>query len=662
MTYARLVPLLLMLAAFVLWSSVGERPAQAVDIAPGLDYWETPPAGAAQDFSGAPVPADFFDPGSDPFSGAVCLNGNPLTPALTGMADTVIRRLDTINLPDPTPVMDTVPIELVQLSLVSCSPITVTYFGGFSPELWDMSISLSPTPAPQGQMTVTKAHPNGGVFTSQFFVQPLFTFTRVADSAVRVLDTGGALPPTLFQAAGPSPWVHNCDPPYLPSGTNFCPGMDASNNRVPGQYNAPTAQQTLQTACFDPDLDGVGSCVDNCPTTFNPAQLDTDGDGIGDDCDPTPLGDVPPGLDYFETPAGSGLYDFVNDPIPADFFAPGADPFTGTVCLGGDPLDLLNFGTADTVIERFRPANLPGPVPSTDTVPIELVQLSLVSCSPITVTSITDPPSFWDITVTLSTINPPPGQMTVTKAHPNGGVFTAQFNVLPRFTFTEVGNPTNQRVLDFGIDGRPPTLFQPVAPAPWVFTPCHTAFVIGAGTNFCPGVQTFDDRVPTQYVDPPPVPPIAQQTLQTACYDSDLDGVGVCVDNCPTVANANQANQDGDQWGDACDNCPATATLWMVPPLDNDCDGFTTAAEGSITTDPADPCANTPVPNDEADDRWPADLDDNQAVNVIDVLALKPWFNTTVPPTSARYDIAPGGGVNVIDVLAVKPFFNKTCT
>ncbi|HEX4823034.1 MAG TPA: thrombospondin type 3 repeat-containing protein [Candidatus Polarisedimenticolaceae bacterium] len=48
---------------------------------------------------------------------------------------------------------------------------------------------------------------------------------------------------------------------------------------------------------------------------------------------------------------------------------------------------------------------------------------------------------------------------------------------------------------------------------------------------------------------------------------NDVDGDGVCgnVDNCPTVANANQANQDGDAFGDACDPCP-------LDPL-NDADG-----------------------------------------------------------------------------------------
>lgn len=40
--------------------------------------------------------------------------------------------------------------------------------------------------------------------------------------------------------------------------------------------------------------------------------------------------------------------------------------------------------------------------------------------------------------------------------------------------------------------------------------------------------------------------------------DSDGDGVADEVDNCPHVANPDQADSDGDGVGDACDSCPET--------------------------------------------------------------------------------------------------------
>lgn len=41
--------------------------------------------------------------------------------------------------------------------------------------------------------------------------------------------------------------------------------------------------------------------------------------------------------------------------------------------------------------------------------------------------------------------------------------------------------------------------------------------------------------------------------------DSDHDGIDDSLDNCPYVANPDQADGDGDGLGDVCDNCVATA-------------------------------------------------------------------------------------------------------
>jgi len=51
--------------------------------------------------------------------------------------------------------------------------------------------------------------------------------------------------------------------------------------------------------------------------------------------------------------------------------------------------------------------------------------------------------------------------------------------------------------------------------------------------------------------------------------DLDGDGVDNAHDNCPQVAN-DQANEDGDRFGDPCDPCPVSADADPVVDEDND--------------------------------------------------------------------------------------------
>jgi len=144
--------------------------------------------------------------------------------------------------------------------------------------------------------------------------------------------------------------------------------------------------------------------------------------------------------------------------------------------------------------------------------------------------------------------------------------------------------------------------------------------------------------------------------------DSDGDGALDPFDNCPTVANLDQADNDGDAWGDACDNCPAVATLWFAPVGDDDCDGFTTADEEYVGTDPLDACPETSTPNDEDPDAWPVDMDDDQDADIVDVLKYKPYILTSVPPSPQRFDFDGDGDIDIVDILKYKPFILKSCT
>ncbi len=74
--------------------------------------------------------------------------------------------------------------------------------------------------------------------------------------------------------------------------------------------------------------------------------------------------------------------------------------------------------------------------------------------------------------------------------------------------------------------------------------------------------------------------------------DADGDGIGDVPDNCPTIANAGQANFDGDMNGDVCDRCETVVDAGT----DTDADGLDDACD-TCTTLANPPLAGSPTAN-----------------------------------------------------------------
>ncbi|MCK4340197.1 MAG: hypothetical protein KAY37_00550 [Phycisphaerae bacterium] len=258
------------------------------------------------------VPAGFFfsegELESEPFTDNVCFRGDPLEPGGPfGDADTLIRRWEEPfdRCTPPTPVPETVSIELVELNLVSLEPIKVQIgtdpsdcdgngevdvdeinanggSGGVGGLLdqnengnldvceWDVVVGLSEVAPPEGFLTAEKTHCNGGTFFTSLNVQPQFLFTNVADGAELILDTGVYGIPYItidIPAEEPLDWVHHVDPGFVivnPICTDFHPGI-ADEDPTKWDYNS-------------------NDILDDCDIEHGTSQ-DCNTNGVPDECD-----------------------------------------------------------------------------------------------------------------------------------------------------------------------------------------------------------------------------------------------------------------------------------------------------------------------------------------------------------------------------------------
>ena len=105
--------------------------------------------------------------------------------------------------------------------------------------------------------------------------------------------------------------------------------------------------------------------------------------------------------------------------------------------------------------------------------------------------------------------------------------------------------------------------------------------------------------------------------------------------------------------------------FWPIHADDPDCDGFDTATETFLGTDPSGQCAADSTSNNEPEpDKWPMDFDDSQGANLADVGFYIAVLNAIKPDPlySERFDLNMDGRINLADVGFFVTFLNKSCS
>lgn len=290
-----------------------------------------------------PLPAGFFDPGSEPFlpppdwwyGASVGGAGSPeATP------DLVVRRTDVaLLMPDG---IAEVGVEVTALNLQGRTLIEVSYGGDRPTELWSAEMGLDPDQPPAAGRLVLGTGPCGdeGTVRGRLQILPRLRFIRVADGAVRTWQPGAdfVLEWTLNRAHWVWPqeltslglaatsgapvdagigfawgWrgdrcLPECDPFLLQirpealllgrDGVGmglhpWLPEVEVSDDDADGVPSlVDNAVDHYNPFQEDRDDDGVGDLADNAPDVGNPCQEDVDGDGVGDEAQLPPLGVV----------------------------------------------------------------------------------------------------------------------------------------------------------------------------------------------------------------------------------------------------------------------------------------------------------------------------------------------------------------------------------
>jgi len=541
-----------------IWDAGCAAAARSMCVPAGDDCWETECGRTQFDFCDRPIPADFFDPGSLPFDGLVLLGGSG-----DPSPDTFLTRRETMIL-NGIGASDEVPIELVELSLVSCEPITLRYSNGQADELWDVEIGLSTNgpPTPPGSINTTKTHDNGGTFDATFPVLPVFTFTKVGsrstsagtptgDNGVggrrrvgtdsrRVLtgrdehlrttidEDAVATGCIVFQtlSANPYPGGGSYSAGTSGAGTDTLTLPGGSDQRVwvelfISNWGCTGGQMGTWQATYGPDgvlPVGIGRPHAPCAVTqdcvdagIGPGSGAGCGGGVPNQCDVAfiqPQSAQPSGLPFDIEGCNSvslacGGTQVISPPVADD----GVSHYAMTVVLevdaaftGSAAINVQNMGT-DTFFQDADGSQVP-----------------IGKATPLTINVPTGSCCNLDGTCTENTTQGACG---------NGPPFFRPGTACPAGGGPPCGAP-EIRVLDFGSEGEPAVPFSTVGTSPWVHELAPEITLVPCGSNFVPGIE--ED------------PQTLEQCCTETCHDGPSPGHKHCTKQCavcPTGACCN---------------------------------------------------------------------------------------------------------------------------